>query len=1060
MRLTRNRALFALSAVALTGLLLWHTERSARASGTISLGALNVAYTQDFNTLANSGTSSTIPNGWDFLESGTNANATYTAGTGSSTTGDTYSFGAAASTERALGGLLSGSLTPTIGASFTNNTGGTIDSIDVSYTGEQWRLGAVARVDRLDFQYSTNASSLGTGTWVDVDSLDFTAPVTGPSTGALDGNAAANRTARSFTITGLNIPNGTTFWIRWVDFNATSSDDGLAIDDFSLTPHGTVPVSSPPAGNGLATPNSILPPANTLLTVAVTPGTGPASTSYTVTANLSSIGLSSTQQLFDNGTNGDVTAGDNVFSYLAAVPANATWGVKSIPVSLTDQIGRTPVVQPTITLTIQTPTTCSPNVNIHDVQGPGATSPLVGQGVAMQGIVTARKSNGYFMQNADNQADSDPNTSEGLFVFTGSANLPAAAQVGTLVCAGGTVTEFVPSGDVNSPPVTELTALSSLFTVISTGNPLPTAVTLNAADTPPGGSINVLERLEGMRVRVNSLTVVGPTDGFLSEANATSTSNGVFYGVITGVPRPFREAGVQLPDPLPSGSPVNVPRFDANTEILRVDSLGGGGTAIDVTSGATVTNLAGPLDYNSRFYSIVVEAGAAPGVSGNVSAAPVPTPAANEYTIASFNMERFFDTVNDPGKSDVVLTATAVNNRLNKASLAIRNVLKMPDVLAVEEMENLTILQALAAKISADAVAASQPDPQYTPFLVEGNDVGGIDVGFLVKSTRINVISVTQYGATTPDAGSPGNMLNDRPPLVLRATAKLAGNGTSAPFYVFVNHLRSLNGIDDPTDGARVRAKRRDQAEFLANLIQSIQTSEPGVMIASVGDYNAFRVNDGYVDVMGTIMGNPTPANQVVLASADLVNPNLFDLLDILPASQQYSYVFGGSAQTLDHVLVSPSLYSRLTRFAVARNNADFPEVFRSDANRPERISDHDMPVGYFVFTTATNLTGQVSYFSSGLSLSPVTRTYNGTITVTNTSANTITGPLNLVLNNLTGGVTLANATGTWNGAPYITINVGAGLAPGASVSTPVRFSNPSNLPISYIPVAWSGALN
>ena len=65
-------------------------------------------YSQDFNSLANSGTSSSVPSGWSFVESGTNANTEYTAGTGSSTTGDTYSFGATGSPERAFGGLQSG----------------------------------------------------------------------------------------------------------------------------------------------------------------------------------------------------------------------------------------------------------------------------------------------------------------------------------------------------------------------------------------------------------------------------------------------------------------------------------------------------------------------------------------------------------------------------------------------------------------------------------------------------------------------------------------------------------------------------------------------------------------------------------------------------------------------------------------------------------------------------------------------------------------------------------------------------------------------------------------
>src|SRR5258705_12459436 len=165
------------------------------------------AYTQDFNTLALSGTSSTVPAGWLFSESGTNVNTIYTAGNGSGNAGDTYSFVAASNSERAFGGLQSGSLNPTIGAGFTNNTGGTVTSLAIAYTGEQWRLVALARPDRLDFQYSIDATSLTTGAWTDVNTLDFTGPVIAGTVGALDGNAAANRTALSFTITGLSIPN-------------------------------------------------------------------------------------------------------------------------------------------------------------------------------------------------------------------------------------------------------------------------------------------------------------------------------------------------------------------------------------------------------------------------------------------------------------------------------------------------------------------------------------------------------------------------------------------------------------------------------------------------------------------------------------------------------------------------------------------------------------------------------------------------------------------------------------------------------------------------------------
>src|SRR6476661_1873141 len=116
------------------------------AAGSVALTTLDVAYTQNFDTLVNSGSSDVLPTGWWLSESGTNANTTYTAGTGSANSGDTYSFGAAGSTERALGGLQSGSLVPTIGASFTNSTGGVITSIDIEYVGEQWRLGTSGRV--------------------------------------------------------------------------------------------------------------------------------------------------------------------------------------------------------------------------------------------------------------------------------------------------------------------------------------------------------------------------------------------------------------------------------------------------------------------------------------------------------------------------------------------------------------------------------------------------------------------------------------------------------------------------------------------------------------------------------------------------------------------------------------------------------------------------------------------------------------------------------------------------------------------------------------------------
>lgn len=210
----------------------------------VSLTVLGSAYTQNFDTLSNTAGSTTnnltIP-GWWMTESGGGIrdNEQYAVDTGGSGTGDTYSYGAAGSTERALGQLRSGTLVPVFGASFVNNTGATITSLDIAYTGEEWRLGSTGRTDQMNFEYSTNATDLVTGTWTGVSALNFVTPDTG-TIGAKDGNTAADRTAKSSTISGLNIPSGATFWIRWVDTDATGADDGLAVDDFSLTPHGTV----------------------------------------------------------------------------------------------------------------------------------------------------------------------------------------------------------------------------------------------------------------------------------------------------------------------------------------------------------------------------------------------------------------------------------------------------------------------------------------------------------------------------------------------------------------------------------------------------------------------------------------------------------------------------------------------------------------------------------------------------------------------------------------------------------------------------------------------------
>ena len=143
------------------------------------------------------------------------------------------------------------------------------------------------------------------------------------------------------------------------------------------------------------------------------------------------------------------------------------------------------------------------------------------------------------------------------------------------------------------------------------------------------------------------------------------------------------------------------------------------------------------------------------------------------------NLQRFFDTVNDPAIGDPVLTAAAYTNRLTKASLIVRDSLHAPDIIGVQEAENLIVLQDLAARIDADAVAAGQAAPGYQAHLIEGNDIGGIDVGVLTRA-NVTVHSVEQWRPDetyiNPRDGT-SELLNDRPSLVLDATVQGPATG-------------------------------------------------------------------------------------------------------------------------------------------------------------------------------------------------------------------------------------------------------------------------------------------
>ncbi len=533
----------------------------------------------------------------------------------------------------------------------------------------------------------------------------------------------------------------------------------------------------------------------------------------------------------------------------------------------------------------------------HEVQGAGATSPLVGQMVTVRGVITANTSDAFFIQTDSVEEDGDPNTSEGLYVTP-------ATSIGVrhLVTVTGTVEEF---DDGNGGTVTRL--VGAVDSVISIDVPLPGVV-------PASGP---LERFEGMRVRA-SVRSVGAT-GF----------DGSFPAVLDGVARPFREPGIDAGSTLECAvGPCNFTTFDGNPERLRVDAdVLLPPPAVEVSTGVVMTDLVGPLHFELGAYALFPEPESilAPGGMGMLPAPPTP---ADEYSVASLSLGE--------------LLADEETQRA-KASMMVRTVLNAPDIVAVQ-LGDAAVLDALALRIDEDAAAAGQPAPGYVAH------VGG----FLVKASRVSVVAASVEGADELFLGGP---LFDRAPMMLRAVA--TGGAAEPPQAVTVlnSQLRSNAEVHlvGPA-GESARAHRQAQAEWLASFVQSRQVTDPSEKLVSLGNFNAHAFNDGYVDVMGTVSGTPALPDRVVLASTDLVTPNLTNLASGLAAGEQYSSVGSGNAQSLDHVLVSANLLPQVSNFAFARVNADFPEVNQFFGDNPLHLSDRDPAVAYFTFAQDTTV--------------------------------------------------------------------------------------------------------
>ena len=565
----------------------------------------------------------------------------------------------------------------------------------------------------------------------------------------------------------------------------------------------------------------------------------------------------------------------------------------------------------------------TPVVEIWEIQGDGASSPFDAVLVeSPANIVTALAPNGFFMQTPPARSDFNVDTSDGIFVFTGST--PAVA-VGDEVDVTGTVDEFFGFTEITDDPS---------VSVLSSGNPLPAAVIFDAnvpSPDPASPSCAIeFECYEGMLVQIVDGSVGGPNQRFGSDPVAEVH--------ISAADRAFRAPGVEFPG---LGVP-GIATWDGNPEVFELDpdKLGLPNRLIAAGSRFDATGVIGFEfgGYELWPASLVVRDATIPEAVRHRDRA--------EFTVGSLNLFRLFDDVDDPAddstgrtRDDSVVSTEEYERRRAKFAGYILEVLDAPDVLGVQEAESLKVLEDLAADI-----AAIEPAVVYSAYLEEGNDVGTIDVGFLVRDS-VSVDAVIQLGKDEI-LEFDGSLLHDRPPLLLQGRS--VGEGADYPFAVIVVHNRSLGGIDSPTDGERVRAKRLAQAQSIAGQVQAMQTDDPSLRLIVAGDFNGFEFSDGYVDVLGQVSGTVDPAASLV-SGPDLVEPDLIVQTLSVPMDERYSFVFRGSAQTLDHALTSSALDASVRGYEFGRGNADAAVDLINDGLTSLRSSDHD---GVVLFIT------------------------------------------------------------------------------------------------------------
>ncbi len=554
---------------------------------------------------------------------------------------------------------------------------------------------------------------------------------------------------------------------------------------------------------------------------------------------------------------------------------------------------------------------------IHAIQGSGAASPISGQTVTIEGVVTGiddlmgsnytsvfPQDAGIFVQQEPGSEDSDPSTSEGVFVgYVRGPGNDRSALLGKRVRLSGVVTEKFNQTQVDILQGTQPTVLGdgTLPAPVTLDPARAEAQTVTAVDV--NGTRSYYETLEGMRVTLaTGIANSGATTKFGALFLNPGTTRQRVFNTTTG---PLVNSLVSLVDDAGAGDP------DRSAIDLRPDSR----TLVAADLFAKVENATGPLNFSYYNYGIVTQADGMPVVTPDPDVPAVytlPPAEQDELRISGFNVENLFP---QGATLDLHTVSEAeYQEKLGALATAIRDRLRAPDVVAVQEIgdsvHDTGSPAPTQAKSSRDVLRdlAEKIGGGYTAYAPEGFDTRGIDVGYLVKPgvTVHGDAQQVALGIARPasECNSRADQAFDRVPLAL----DVEKDGLRAT--VINNHFKSKGGTD---------LCREVQARAVREVAEGLAAG--GKQVIVTGDLNSFQFESPLT---------------ILQQGGTLTN-----LWDRAPEQERYSYHFNGRLQTLDHTLVTGGLLDRVRDFRYAHLDNDL----HRDLALGQGVSDHDPPV-------------------------------------------------------------------------------------------------------------------